>query len=90
MKIGKVISQIFRPNPTVDQKVIEAMPNYDPSNATLEEFRNYVRYLAKNNINKTFREPDRLVTEEERKEMAQFREKVRYLAENNINMTFIC
>lgn len=90
MKIVKVISQIFRPNPIADKTVIDAIPHYDPNNATLKEFQNYVRSLAKNDTNKTFYEPKRLVTEEERKEMAQFRKRVRYLAENNVNLTFIC
>ena len=75
----------------------EPIPSYNPNDATVEEFRAYVHYLAKNNINRTFYEPDRFVTEAERNakkqkevELSEYREFVHNLAKNNINRTFYC
>ena len=97
MKIGRVISKIFKPTPQLKAKTVEVPPSYDSKNATLDEFKAYVHYLAKNNINRTFYEPERLVTEAERKaqkqkeeELKPFRKFVHHLAENNINRTFYC
>jgi hypothetical protein len=97
MKLQKVISKIFHSSPKPKPKQVEAPPFYDSKNATIEEFRTYVHYLAKNNINRTFYEPDRFVTEAERKaqkqkeaELKPFREFVHNLAVNNINRTFYC
>lgn len=100
MKLQKVISKIFpsvKKAASTVQKKTEPAPHYDSKNATLEEFRAYVQYLAKNNINRTFYEPERLVTEAERKaqqkkeaELNQYREFVHNLAKNNVNRTFYC
>ena len=97
MKIGRIISGIFKSAPRVKAKTVEVPPSYDSKNATLDEFKAYVHYLAKNNINRTFYEPERLVTEAERKaqkqkeeELKPFRKFVHHLAENNINRTFYC
>lgn len=101
MKLKKVISEIFpsakKVASAVQKKPIEPALHYDSKNATIEEFRAYVQYLAKNNINKTFYEPERLVTEAERKaqqkkeeELNQYREFVHNLAKNNVNRTFYC
>lgn len=100
MKLQKVISKIFpsmRKTASTAQKKTEPAPYYNSKNATIEEFRAYVQYLAKNNINRTFYEPERLVTAEERKvqqqkeaELKPFREFVHNLAKNNINRTFYC
>ena len=97
MKLQKIISKIFHSSPKPKPKQVEAPPYYDSKNATIEEFKAYVQYLAKNKINRTFYEPERLVTEAERKAKQQkeiklkpFREFVHYLAENNVNRTFYC
>ena len=97
MKLQKVISKIFQSSPKPKPKQVEAPPFYDSKNATIEEFRAYVHYLAKNKINRTFYEPERLVTEAEREaqkqkeaELKPFKEFVHNLAKNNINRTFYC
>ena len=64
---------------------------YDRKNVTVEEYRQYVRWLSENNINRTFYEPDRFVTEADRKrqlELDEYKKFVRYLRENNINREF--
>ena len=97
MKIMKVISKIFASASSPKSKQVKAPPFYDSTNTTVEEFRNYVRYLSENNINRTFYEPDRFVTEAEREaqkkkeaELKPFKEFVHNLAKNNINRTFYC
>ena len=69
---------------------------YDRNNVTAEEFKQYVKFLAENKINKTFIEPDKFITSAEReklknkeKEIQKYRDFVHYLAENNINRTFL-
>ena len=62
---------------------------YDHKNVTYDEFRSYINYLAKNNINKTFKEPDRFITEAERTEKRNFEKFLDNLASNSINKTFI-
>ena len=57
MKLQKVISKIFpsvKRTASAVQKKTEPAPHYDSKNATIEEFRAYVQYLAKNNINNKF------------------------------------
>lgn len=97
MKIRLLTSKIFSKIEKPKTVKTASVPSYDSRNATIEEFRNYVQYLAKNNINRTFYEPERLVTEEERKlklkkeeELKPFREFVHNLAKNNVNRTFYC
>ena len=70
---------------------------YDRNNVTAEEFKEYVHWLAKNNVNKTFYEPDKFITQAERRvlakresELEEYRKFIRNLAENNINRTFYC
>ena len=70
---------------------------YDRNNVTSAEFKEYIHWLAENNINKTIQEPDRFVTEAERAilekkklELEKYRNFVKYLAENKINRTFYC
>ena len=69
---------------------------YDRNNVTANEFKQYVRYLSENRINRSFREPDKFVTEDERKQqqlkekkLKEYRDFVHYLAEHNINRTFL-
>ena len=91
MKIYNTLISIFRPNRIIQvSNEIPSCPiDYDPNNVTREEFRQFVRYLAKYGINRTFREPDRFVTEAERAEKKAFSDRVRYLAQNGINTPFI-
>ncbi len=73
------------------EKIIPPPPIiYDRNNVTIQEFRKYVQYLAKYNINKTFFEPDRFITEEERAEQNAFREKVHNFAINGTDYIFYC
>lgn len=90
MKITKIM-KIIKGTPKKNVKEVIPPPpiDYDRNNVTREEFQQYVHYLAKYKINKTFREPDRFVTEAERQERKNFREYVHYLAANNINRVFI-
>ena len=97
MKIHKVFQKLFQP------KQIKGVKNstplcpivYDRSNITANEFKLYVHWLAENNINKTFLEPDKFISKSERKilEMKKlksdkYRTFLKYLSENNINRTF--
>ena len=92
MKILKILTSIVRPKRIIQaSNEIPPCPiNYDPNNVTRKEYRQFVQYLAKYGINRTFREPDRFVTEAERAERKAFSDRVRYLAQNGINTTFIC
>ena len=91
MKILKIFTSIVSPKRIiqVSNKVPPCPINYDPNNVTRKEYRQFVQYLAKYGINRTFREPDRFVTLEERAELERFRNKVRYLAKNGINQIFV-
>ncbi len=95
MKVQKILQNLFLRQSKDIKKTIPPCPVvYDKNNVTEAEFKKYINWLAGNNINKTFREPDRFVTSAERKALEkknlEFREFVEYLAENNINRTFIC
>lgn len=92
MKILKIFRSNIKPKP---QKIVPPIV-YDRNNVTMEEFRQYVKYLAENNINRTFIEPDRFITQAEREqlkkrnqELQEYRDFVHFLAENNINRTFL-
>lgn len=83
--------KIFRiqKTPKVQNSIPTPPISYDRNNVTKKEFSEYIQYLATNKINKTIQEPDRFVTESERKGKNAFKEFVKYLAENKINKTFI-
>ena len=95
MKINKIFQKLFQPNQT-DKKVIPPCPViYDSKNVTLEEFKQYVHWLAENNINRTFYEPDKFVTKAEREalkkketELDEYRAYIKHLSETNSNRTF--
>lgn len=84
MKIFKI-----RKTPKFQNNTPTPPITYDRNNVTAKEFREYIQYLSTNKINKTIQEPDRFVTEAERKEKNAFKKLVNYLAENKINKTFI-
>ena len=97
MKIFKIFNNLLKTQTKVQNH--KKIPNhpiiYDRTNVTKEEFSQYVKYLAENNINKTFIEPDRFITQAEKKqqqirekELQEYREFVHNLAKNNINRTF--
>lgn len=86
MKINKIFAFINKPA----REQYRRVPSYNPNDVTMEEFREFVQYLAKNNINRTFIEPKKFTTEAERQELQKFRDRIRYLAENNVNQVFIC
>ncbi len=94
MQVQKVSMQNYGQNfngvPKLKKDVLSHLISYDPNNITGNEFKEFVQYLAKNKINKTFVEPKKFITEAERQELYEFREMVHYLAENKINRTFIC
>lgn len=92
MKVIKIFKSINKPQSLQrTEKIIPPPPiNYDRKNVTIQEFREYVQYLAKYKINKTFLEPDRFITESEREELKSFREKVHNLAVNGIDQLFYC
>ena len=92
MKIFKIFNTSIKP------KTKNLVPPiiYDRNNVTEEEYRQYVKYLAENKINRTFIEPDRFITQAEREqlkkrnqELQEYRDFVHFLAENNINRTFL-
>ena len=83
-------NQKFQGNPKFKKDVISHLIDYNPNNITKDEFKEFVHYLAKNKINKTFVEPTKFITETERQQLQNFRNMVNYLAENTINLTFIC
>ena len=92
MKILNILKSHIKP------KISKPVPPiiYDRNNVTADEFKQYVKYLAENNINKTFWEPDKFITQAERKqkqikeiELQEYRDFVHYFAENNINRTFL-
>jgi len=91
MKIYKIFQNLFLHNRV--QKTEKSIPTcpitYNRKNVTAGEFKKYINWLAENNINKTFHEPDRFVTEAERKNMDEFKKQINYLAQNNIGTTFI-
>ncbi|MBR1776836.1 hypothetical protein IJ750_07180 [bacterium] len=73
------------------QKIIDSCPiAYNRNNVTSKEFKTFLNWLAKNNIQYTFHEPDKFITEAERKESEEFQKHINYLAENGINKTFYC
>lgn len=86
MKINKIFSSISKHN----YEQCNRVPNYNPKDVTIKEFREFVHYLAKNKINRTFVEPKKFVTEAERTESKIFRNRIRFLAENKINQIFYC
>lgn len=95
MKICKTFMNKFFSKPKLPSAVKKEIPllpmDYDPNNVTREEYAAFVRYLAENNINYTFKEPPRFTTEAERKEKAEFKERIkryRELAEEGIGVTF--
>lgn len=95
MKICKILMNKFFNKPKLPSAVKKEIPlpliDYDPNNVTREEYAAFVRYLAENNINYTFKEPPRFTTEAERKEKAEFRDRIkryRELAEEGIGATF--
>lgn len=94
MQVSKVsmqnYSQNFNGASKLNKDVISHLIDYNPNNITENEFREFVHYLAKNKINKTFVEPQKFITKSERLELQEFRDMVHYLAENKINRTFIC
>lgn len=83
-------SQNFNGASKLNKSVMSHLINYNPNNITKNEFREFVHYLAKNKINKTFVEPKKFITETERQKLQEFRDMVHYLAENKINRIFIC
>jgi len=98
MKILKIFNSMFKTDSVKPEKLTKHFTpiTYDRNNVTEDEFRRYVKYLAENNINRTFMEPDRFVTPAERelqqqraKELQEYKDFVHYLAENNINRTFL-
>lgn len=98
MKICKIIGKIFQTKPIKNvEKTTSPCPiAYNRNNVTAEEFKKYVHWLASNKINKTFYEPDKFITQEERKaqkkqvELEEYKKFVQNLAKNNINRTFYC
>ena len=87
MKIHRIIQNLFTKQPEEIKKA--ACPIvYDRNNVTAAEFKKYIHWLAENGINKTFKEPDRFVSEAERKSSQEYQNFVGYLAINNINKTF--
>ena len=98
MKVLRIIENLFNSKHVENKHIIPLPPVvYDRNNVTAKEFREYIHWLAENNINKTVYEPDRFITETERKllekrkaELEEYRKFVRYLSENNINRIFIC
>lgn len=99
MKVIKIFRRLFKHQQT--NTTIKNIPPcpiiYDRNNVTAAEFKEYIHWLAENNINRTIQEPDRFVTESERAilgkkklELEEYRNFVRYLSENNINRTFYC
>lgn len=92
MRIFKIFNSQIKPQ---TQNLIPPII-YDRNNVTINEFKQYVKYLAKNKINRTFIEPDKFITQEERellnkkkRELQKYRDFVHYLAKNNINRTFL-
>ena len=83
-------NQNFHGNLKFKKDVISHLIDYNPNNITKEEFKEFVHYLSKNKIDKTFVEPEKFITETERQKLQEFRNMVHYLAENKINKTFIC
>ena len=65
MKILKIFNTSIKP------KTKNLVPPiiYDRNNVTAEEYRQYVKYLAENKINRTFIEPDRFITQAEREQL---------------------
>lgn len=99
MKIQKILQNIFKPKrlESIKKSIPPCPIVYDPKNVTADEYGEFVRWLSENNINKTFYEPDRFVTEAEREvskerkaELDEFNKFVKYLAENDMNRTFMC
>jgi len=99
MKVCKVLRKIFQPKPI--ERIENSIPScpiiYNRNNVTIEEFRKYVHWLATNNVNRTFYEPDKFITQAEREvlekrkaDLEEYRKFVRNLAENNISRTFYC
>lgn len=70
------------------EKSLKYNPRLDTRLMTANEFKDYVKYLATNRINKCFNEPDKFITAEERQKTFNFKKMVKYLAENRINRTF--
>ncbi len=92
MKIFKIFNSNIKPK---TQNLIPPII-YDRNNVTVDEFKQYVKYLAENKINRTFIEPDKFITQEEREllknkeqELQKYKDFVHYLAKNNINRTFL-
>ena len=99
MKICKIIGKIFQTKPieNVEKATSPCPVVYNRNNVTSEEFKKFVHWLATNKINKTFYEPDKFVTQAERKaqekrqvKLEEYRKFVQYLAKNNIDKTFYC
>lgn len=96
MKVCKILRKIFQPK-LVKNTIPPCPIVYDRNNITVEEFKKYVHWLATNNVNKTFYEPDKFITQTERKELLkrkaeleEYGKFVSNLAKNNINRTFCC
>ena len=93
MKVLKVFRSIFQQKTIKEPpKTIPPCPisSYDPDNVTLEEFQKYIHWLSKYGIRRTFREPQKFVTEDERKELEEFKKRIHYLSKNEIGCPFIC
>ena len=95
MKICKTFMNKFFSKPKLPSAVKKEIPlpliDYDPNNVTRGEYAVFVRHLAENNINYTFKEPPRFTTEAERKEKAELKKRIkryRELAEEGIGITF--
>lgn len=99
MKIGKVFHKFFQTMQL--NKVKKSIPPcpivYNRNNVTSEEFREYVHWLSQNEINKTFYEPDKFITQIERMalekrkaKLKEYQKFIKNLSDNNINKTFYC
>ena len=63
MKILKIFGRLIEPQQTKEiKKIIPPCPIvYDRNNVTAKEFKEYIKWLAENNINLTVQEPDKFI-----------------------------
>ena len=92
MKIYKIFQNLFLHNQVLksEKSIPHCSITYDRNNITAEEFKRYINWLAENNINRTFYEPERFVSKAEKNTLDKFKKHIAYLAKNNIDKTFYC